>query len=56
MTDKQREALRELRDSGYAVIVWTPEELGNADVNRVQDRLIELGFEVISDLQSTEEL
>lgn len=51
MTPEQRKVIQELRHSGHAVIIWTPEELGTASVNRVQDRSIELGHEVIEDLQ-----
>ena len=50
MTEEQKKAIKELRHAGYAVIVWTPEELGEADAKRVQDRSIELGHEVIEDL------
>lgn len=51
MTPEQAEMVRQLRSEGYAVIIWTPEELGTASVNRVQDRSIELGHEIIEDLQ-----
>jgi hypothetical protein len=40
-----------LRAKGYAVIIWTPEELAGASRNRVEDRLVELGWEVIADLK-----
>ena len=51
MTEEQRKVIEELRHEGYAVIVWTPEELGTASVNRVQVRSIEIGWEIISDLR-----
>ena len=51
MTPEQLQTLRDLCHEGYAIIVWTPEELGNANPRRVEDRLIELGHEVIGDLQ-----
>jgi len=44
--------MNELRDAGYAVIVWTPEELRGASARRVEDRSIELGWEVIDLLAS----
>lgn len=47
------EQLRALRHRGYAVVVFTPEELRGASVNRVQDRLIELGWDVIDALADT---
>ena len=44
-----------LRDNGYAVIIWTPEELREANPTKVEDRSIELGWEVIGDMQPQEE-
>ena len=35
---------------GYAVICFTPEELRGADPDHVQDRLVELGWDVIDTL------
>ena len=39
--------VRELREEGYAVIIWTPEELGSCPRNRLEDLSIERGAEVI---------
>lgn len=50
MTPYQLKALQELSDEGYAVIIWTPEELRGVSANKVEDRSIELGSEIISDL------
>ena len=53
-----RRALREalpsivrLRDLGYVVLVFEPGELGEADPSRVEEVLVDLGWEVIADLQ-----
>jgi hypothetical protein len=35
---------------GYAVVCFTPEELRGADPDHVQDRLVELGWDVIDAL------
>lgn len=43
---------RELEAMGCAVVIFTEEELRGARADLVQDRLIELGFEVINDLAS----
>jgi hypothetical protein len=51
MTPEQRKAVQELRSAGWAVILWTPKELRNASPGRVEDRSIELGHQVIEDLQ-----
>ena len=43
--------VRALEKMGCAVVVFTPEELKGVDPDRVEDRLIELGHEVINDLE-----
>jgi hypothetical protein len=43
--------LNELRLAGYAVAIFSPGELGNASAKSLENRLVELGIEVISDLQ-----
>lgn len=54
MTNEQTRVLSELRRGGHAVIVWTPDELGTADPRRVEDRSIELGYDVIEVLDGSE--
>ncbi len=44
------ELSRQLEAMGCAVVVFTEEELRGANPNHVQDRLIELGWEVIDDI------
>ena len=44
------ELSRQLEAMGCAVVVFTEEELRGARPDLVQDRLIELGWEVINDL------
>jgi hypothetical protein len=43
-------AIHSLRMAGYAVVTFTPEEIGDADAMRVEHRLTELGNQVILDL------
>ncbi len=50
MTKEQMKTLASLSSDGYAVIVWTPEELGNVSAALVENRSIELGHEIINDL------
>lgn len=52
MNEEQTRICQELRHAGYAVIIWTPEELRDANPRKVEDRSIELGWDVISDLAS----
>ena len=49
-TKQAVEYLRQLRKMGYAVVAFTPEELRGADSDHVEDRLIELGWDVIDNL------
>lgn len=44
---KISELARQLGNMGCAVVVFTPEELRGADTSHVEDRLIELGWDVI---------
>lgn len=50
MNNEQMSALASLSSDGYAVIVWTPEELGDVSARLVENRSIELGHEIINDL------
>lgn len=45
------EYLNEMRLAGYAVVIFSPEELGTASSRTLENRLVELGNEAISDLQ-----
>ena len=46
-TEAEFTVLNGLRDRGYAVVVFTPQELRGAKTRHVEDRLVELGWEVI---------
>ena len=45
--------VKELREEGYAVIIWTPEELGDCSINVLEDLSIERGWEVIEQLKES---
>ena len=49
MTNEQMATLTSLSNDGYAVIVWTPEELGDVSARLVEDRSITLGHQIIED-------
>jgi len=51
-TKQAVEHLRQLHKMGYAVVAFTPEELHGADPNHVENRLIELGWDVIDSLST----
>ena len=48
MTEEEQAAVDQLRHKGYCVVIWTPEELGNADANHLEDIVIERGSEYLS--------
>lgn len=50
-TPEEQQALNALRFRGYAVIVWSPDELAGVDPSKVEDRSIELGWDVIEVLK-----
>ena len=50
LIDMLDDAAADLSKKGYAIIVWTPEELGNVSARLVEDRSIELGHQIIDDL------
>jgi predicted RNA binding protein YcfA (HicA-like mRNA interferase family) len=50
MTPTESEMVRVLRERGFAVVIFNPDELGDAYRGRVEDRLVELGWDVIRDL------
>lgn len=42
--------VRALEEMGCVVVVFTPEELLDADPDKLKDRLIEFGNEIIDDM------
>ena len=38
----------ELRDAGYAIVIFTPEELEGADPDKVEENLVSTGWDIIS--------
>jgi len=55
MTDEEVKMIRDMRNRGFAVVVFTTEELKGASSDGVEDRLIELGWEVIDALRTEED-
>jgi len=50
MTKEQMKVINDLRHEGYAIVIWTPDELEGASAKRLEERSIELGWDIISDL------
>lgn len=51
ITPEEQQMLNALRSRGYAVIVWSPDELAGVNRRMVEDRSIELGWDVIEALK-----
>ena len=41
-------SIDELRDAGYAIVIFTPEELEGADPDKVEENLVSTGWDIIS--------
>ena len=57
VTNRDMEAMTHfaaLKRLDYAVVAFSPEELKGVNYNRFEDRLIELGHEVINDMEWSE--
>ena len=50
LTGTEWDIVGALRGAGWAVVIFNPDELRGANPERVQDRLVELGWEVIDTL------
>lgn len=55
MKKEWMETIREMRSEGYAVIVWTPDEMGEADPQWVEDCSISYGNEYLMPKEKTDE-
>jgi hypothetical protein len=52
MTPEQQKIIHALRDEGYLIIIWTPQELDGIDPSHIEDALIERGNDMIEQLQT----
>lgn len=50
LTNAELRVINRLGDKGYAIILWTPEELRGVSAIEVEDRSIEFGHQLIDDL------
>ena len=53
--EKAMEAILTLRDAGYAVSVFTPDELEGADPSKVEYIMVERGWDAIDTLKEEED-
>ncbi|WP_323601030.1 hypothetical protein [Pseudomonas putida] len=54
MSATQKQSIAELRDKGFAVVVFSPEELGCVCRDRLESRLVADGNEHIEDITELE--
>ena len=47
MTPEEIATIQSLRDQGYAVVLFNPEELAGAPAHKVEDRMCDGGWEAI---------
>lgn len=55
MTASQLKAIRELRAEGWAVILWTPEELNGVDPSDVEDQSVSFAAEYLIPAEKDED-
>lgn len=50
LSPDEQSAIQRLRDRGFAVVVFNPDELEGGEAEVVETRLVELGWDVIQGL------
>jgi len=51
LTTEEVEMLRRLRDRGFAIVVFTPDELKSAPSDKIEDGLVQAGWDMIDILE-----
>jgi hypothetical protein len=52
MSNDEIEVIRALRDKGYLIVIWTPEELMHINTDYLEDIIIEKGNDTIEHFKS----
>ena len=55
MNDEQLNVIRQLKDQGYAIIIWTPEELQGTPAGWVEEMSVSYGYEYLKLTYSEDE-
>ncbi|UCV26743.1 hypothetical protein [Ferribacterium limneticum] len=50
MTEAQRQAIKELRAAGFAVVIFYPDEVGDADASNLEEILVQRGNELLDEV------
>lgn len=56
MIDPEYKAIRTLRDAGYAVAVFSPEELDGVSIQSVENAMVSNGSDAIEELKLKREM
>ena len=51
LSQEEFDLIVKMRDNGFAIVIFTPEELCGAESDYVEERLIELGWDVIDSVK-----
>ena len=52
MTPEQQKVVDELRDEGYCLVIWTPEEIGDVDIDDLESTMTERGSDFIDEFNT----
>lgn len=55
LNEKQLQVIRELKNEGYAIAIFTPAELEDVEPMDVEDEMISKGWDVIDMLREKED-
>lgn len=55
MTPEQQKVVDELHDEGYCLVIWTPEEIGGADIGDLESIMTERGSGYLDDFKPAAE-
>lgn len=50
MTQEQKNTIKSLREQGFAVVLFNPDELKGVDPDHIESELVHLGNDMIHDL------
>ena len=56
MTPEEIAAIQSLRDQGYAVVSFNPEELAGVPAHKVENRMCDAGWDIIDYLTDDDDL
>jgi hypothetical protein len=52
LSQEEFDLIVKMRNNGFCIVIFTPEELCGASSDEIEERLIELGWDVIDSLKT----